>query len=205
MKKIAVGTIKSFLKENASADSITISVPVGENAFELAVRTKLTTDEKSTLIRRVVSGCFDAAGDYRPEYFEPVLRATILQICTNLPPITMRGEPDALDLDAMDAVYCALNLNEIENDDARHMFMDLRALCEDAIQWRKNVGLHHTNKAIDDLLWSAQGAVEKLSEKIGGLDMDAMIQYAGQLSKATSDLGEGDILKGLLAMQRDGN
>lgn len=76
--------------------------------------------EKSTFLNRVVSGCFDATGKFRPEYVSPMLRATILQMCTNIPAMTLKNETDevgvpALDVDAMNELYLAMDLDHVQN------------------------------------------------------------------------------------------
>ena len=106
MKKIAVNTVKAFLKENKKEDAYTQAFTVGDSSFEVSFHTALTIAEKSTFLNRVVSGCFDATGKFRPEYVSPMLRATILQMCTNIPAMTLKNETDevgvpALDVDAM--------------------------------------------------------------------------------------------------------
>lgn len=79
MKKIAVNTVKAFLKENKKEDTYTQAFTVGDSSFEVSFHTALTIAEKSTFLNRVVSGCFDATGKFRPEYVSPMLRATILR------------------------------------------------------------------------------------------------------------------------------
>lgn len=113
MKKIAVNTVKAFLKENKKEDAYTQAFTVGDSSFEVSFHTALTIAEKSTFLNRVVSGCFDATGKFRPEYVSPMLRATILQMCTNIPAMTLKNETDkagapALDVDAMNELYLAI-------------------------------------------------------------------------------------------------
>lgn len=208
MKKVAVGIVKSFLKENATEDSVIVSLPVGDNTFEMKIRTRLTTDEKSAFIHRVLNGCFDADNNFRPEYVLPVVRATILQMCTNLPPITISGEVDedggsVLDLDAMDRLFLEIRKKGIDNDDFWTMVDDIVIHCNDAINWKKERVLHSADSAFSDLIVYIKSVVESLSEEFKGVDIKATVRQIGELSKATSGIGEGDILKGLLAMQKD--
>ena len=91
MKKIAVDTMRTFLKEHKAENITKLSVPVGDSSFELEIKTHLTVTEKSTFISRVLSGCFDVMGNFRPEYVSPMMRATILQMCTNLPVLVEKG------------------------------------------------------------------------------------------------------------------
>ena len=68
MKKIAVNTVKAFLKENKKEDAYTQAFTVGDSSFEVSFHTALTIAEKSTFLNRVVSGCFDATGKFRLAY-----------------------------------------------------------------------------------------------------------------------------------------
>ena len=90
MKKIAVNTMKTFLKEHKREDTYTQTFKVADSSFEVVFHTNLSIAEKSTFINRVLKGCFDHMGNFRPEYVSPVLRATILQMCTNVPALTLK-------------------------------------------------------------------------------------------------------------------
>ena len=72
MKKIAVNTVKNFLKENKRENTFTQTFEVGDNTFDVTFRTALSVMEKSVFLNRVVSGCFDMTGKYRPEYVSPM-------------------------------------------------------------------------------------------------------------------------------------
>ena len=91
MKKIAVDTMRTFLKERKAENITKLSVPVGDSSFELEIKTHLTVTEKSTFISRVLSGCFDVMGNFRPEYVSPMMRATILQMWRLWPRIGAEG------------------------------------------------------------------------------------------------------------------
>lgn len=60
MKKIAVNTVKAFLKENKKEDAYTQAFTVGDSSLRCHSIPALTIAEKSTFLNRVVSGCFDA-------------------------------------------------------------------------------------------------------------------------------------------------
>ena len=47
MKKIAVNTVKNFLKENKHDDIFTQTFEVGESSFDVTIRTNLSIAEKS--------------------------------------------------------------------------------------------------------------------------------------------------------------
>ena len=185
MKKIAVNTVKAFLKENKKEDTYTQAFTVGDSSFEVSFHTALTIAEKSTFLNRVVSGCFDATGKFRPEYVSPMLRA-------------LKNETDevgvpALDVDAMNELYLAMDLDHVQNAGYQDMLNEMVPLCGQAIDWKKSSILadHGTDTALRDLL-------EGLADKVKDIDTESLMQYAGILSEGTKGLGEGGILQGLL-------
>ena len=208
MKKIAVNTVKAFLKEHADTGMVTKEFPVADATFEVQIRTILTVDEKTKFISRVVRNCFDAAGNYHPEFLTPMLRATILQMCTNVPVLTMKGEAENMDLDAMNALYQAMNLDYLDNEPYQAMMREMVGLCQVGIEWRKARNLSDGNKvsvnamnALGDAAISIGNVMEALAKKADSTDMDTLMQYAGKISKATENLDEGGILQGILDAQ----
>lgn len=208
MKKIAVNTVKNFLKASKTEEFTTVSFPIGESSFEVQIRTSLTTDEKTLFISRVVRNCFDAAGNYHPEFLTPMLRATILQMCTNVPVLTLKGEAESMDLDGMNDLYCAMDLDCLNHAGYQMMMGEMVNLCQMGVEWRKARVLSAANSAstealnaLGDAAFSIRNAVEALAKKVDGANMTELLQYAGQLSKATENLDEGGILNGLLAMK----
>ena len=208
MKKIAVNTVKAFLKEHADTGMVTKEFPVVDATFEVQIRTILTVDEKTKFISRVVRNCFDAAGNYHPEFLTPMLRATILQMCTNVPVLTMKGEAENMDLDAMNALYQAMNLDYLDNEPYQAMMREMVGLCQVGIEWRKARNLSDGNKvsvnamnALGDAAISIRNVMEALAKKADSTDMDTLMQYAGKISKATENLDEGGILQGILDAQ----
>lgn len=208
MKKIAVNTVKAFLKEHADTGMVTKEFPVADATFEVQIRTILTVDEKTKFISRVVRNCFDAAGNYHPEFLTPMLRATILQMCTNVPVLTMKGEAENMDLDAMNALYQAMNLDYLDNEPYQAMMREMVGLCQVGIEWRKARNLSDGNKvsvnamnALGDAAISIRNVMEALAKKADSTDMDTLMQYAGKISKATENLDEGGILQGILDTQ----
>ncbi|MCI9433386.1 hypothetical protein AALB19_00855 [Oscillospiraceae bacterium 50-58] len=198
MKKIAVNTMKTFLKEHKREDTYTQTFKVADSSFEVVFHTNLSIAEKSTFINRVLKGCFDHMGNFRPEYVSPVLRATILQMCTNVPALTLKNEMSdngspALDLEAMNDLYVAMDLDCVNNPAYQAMMSEMVQLSMQAIDWKKarNLSSHNTDSALRNLL-------DTLTAKVDGMDTSSLMQYAGILSEATKGLGEGDILKGLL-------
>ena len=124
----------------------------------MTFRTALSVMEKSVFLNRVVSGCFDMTGKYRPEYVSPMLRATIIQMCTNIPAMTLKNESDsegapALDIDGMNELYLTMDLDNIQNDDYQAMLHEMVYLSTQAIDWKRSSVLadHGTDSALRNL------------------------------------------------------
>lgn len=58
-----------------------------EVVMEISVKTDLSIPEKGMFVDRVVIPCFDAEGDFMPQYLDPLFMITLLQMTTNVPPI----------------------------------------------------------------------------------------------------------------------
>lgn len=203
MKKISVNTVKAFLKEHKQSNTTTQSFAVGDSSFDVEIKTSLSIDEKTAFIKRVLSGCFDAKNNFRPEYVSPMLRATILQMCTNVPVISLKGEQaedggGLMDLEAMSELYMAMDLDHLPDPAYQSMMNDIVRLCGRAIDWRWGsiISGGSTDNAIRDL-------VGALTAKVNDLNVEDLLKYAGQLSDATKGLDEGGILNGLLRLHEE--
>lgn len=202
MKKIAVNTIKAFLKERRVKDTYTRTYEVAGNSFEVVFHPNLSIAEKTAFINRVLSGCFDRAGNFLPEYEQPVFRATVLQVCTNVPAITLKNETadsglPALDLEAMNDLYMAMELDSLDHKEFQSMLTEMETLCSKAVEWKKSSVLHShdTDPALRNLL-------DTLTAKVDGIDMESLMRYAGDLSEATKGLGEGDLADKLIELSQ---
>jgi hypothetical protein len=197
MKKISVDTVRAFLKEKeadrAACAEVCMELADGTEV-KVTLRTELSTAEKSVFISRVLSGCFDERGEFRPEYVTPMLRATILQMCSDLPAISPRGKSGELDIDAMNALYEALDLDCLDDADYRMMVRELVALCHEAIEWRKARELNSAGSAAKNAADAARELMGVLTEKVGSLDVDALAESAAKLAKTTDGL-ESDALR----------
>ena len=104
--------------------------------------------------------------------------------------LTPQGD---LDVDAMNELYLAMDLDHVQNAGYQDMLNEMVPLCGQAIDWKKSSILadHGTDTALRDLL-------EGLADKVKDIDTESLMQYAGILSEGTKGLGEGGILQGLL-------
>jgi hypothetical protein len=195
MKKISVDTVRTYLKAVGDPADAKVSMKLADGTeIGVTLRTKLSTAEKSVFISRVLSGCFDERGDFRPEYVTPMLRATILQMCSDLPAISPRGKSADLDIDAMNTLYETLALDELDDAGYQRMMREMVFMCQDAIEWRKSRELHSAENAVRNAANAIRELMSVLTDKFGTLDMDALAESAGRLAKTTDGL-QGDALR----------
>ena len=197
MKKIAVDTMRTFLKEHKAENITKLSVPVGDSSFELEIKTHLTVTEKSTFISRVLSGCFDVMGNFRPEYVSPMMRATILQMCTNLPVLVEKGVKaengeSAMDMEAMDALYMALDLDNLQDASYQQMMGEIAHLCGQAIDWKRG----HMIAEISAPMAEGINAAKRVKD----MNMTELLEHAGQLSEVTKGMAQGDLAQALIQL-----
>ena len=212
MKKIATNTVKMFLKEHKHEDSISVMFPVADSEFEVKIRTSLSESEKSVFISRVLSGCFDYKDDFRPEYVSSMLRATVLQMCTNLPVMTLKNERgddggSLMDIEAMNELYLALDLDHLDNKQFQVFLGEIVHLCTIAIEWKKSRVLAKDGApdvsaftTFGEAMSSVREAAKTITDTVSKLNIDELMEYAAQLSKATEGMDEGGVVRELVSL-----
>ena len=195
MKKIAVNTVKNFIKEARDRREFTISYTIEDSAFEVVVKSWLSVVECSMFINRVVDGCFDINGNYMPEYFEPLFKVTVLQMATNLPVISLKeekgDEEKYVDIDAMTDLWVAL--------DAEKRFYKNAAFCDffDELYGR-------CRRVVEERLKDKR--LEKVLEKLSGFELlGKLIESAKDMVDTVNDvLGDekvANMINDYIAMQ----
>ena len=202
MKQISTNTVKEFLKNTQKTTEITRTFTVGEADVEYTIKTALTIDEKAKFINRVLSGCFDALGNYRPEYETPMLRATIIQMCTSLPVLSKKGEKmengeNVMDIEAMDALYVALGLENIDDAEYQMMKGEILSLSRMALDWRRNRTLVRDKGDLGEIAFDARSVLAQLNKLIESTDIASLTEFAAKLSKNTNGLDAAGFVKAL--------
>ena len=202
MKQISTNTVKEFLKNTQKTTEITRTFTVGEADVEYTIKTALTIDEKAKFINRVLSGCFDALGNYRPEYETPMLRATIIQMCTNLPVLSRKGEKtdsgeSVMDIEAMDALYVALGLENIDDAGYQMMKGEILSLSRMALEWRRSRTLVQDKGDLGEIAFDIRSVLAQLSKLIESTDIASLTEFAAKLSKNTNGLDAAGFVKAL--------
>ena len=203
MEKIAVNTVENFIKEHKQDKEFVVNYPIGDTSFDVTVKTYLSVIERGMFINRVVSNCFDANGNYTPEYFEPLFRATVLQMTTNLPVLTLKEDANEegsfMDIDAMNELWYALNAEELFYANANFciFFSELFNECREELSRRMNERrfnevLNKLNgfEEIGELISNAKSAFEVFAELGSNKDfiktLDNLIAMQGEVSDIKS-------------------
>lgn len=210
MRKLSVDTMKKYMKTKEVPKYVKVHYEFDGTEFDVEVRTNLSCAEQSAFISRVLAGCFDDSGNFRPEYFDPMFHATVLQMMTNVPPIPIRGATGddgekLLDIDAMDELYDALAL---ENDEALRIFCGfiwyLYGLCDNAAEYRRARNLAN-NGVTGDLSAIVSGVrrfVESLVDKVDGVNAEELLAYAGELSNLAHGVDAEGVADAMLRLYK---
>ena len=196
MKKIAVGTVKAFLKENQYQPERTV-IHVGDTDVEVTLSYDLTVEQKGMFTRRVMSGCFDELGRYRPESYSAMFKATVLQMCSDLPTLTLSGEKmddggAVMDINDMARLFDLLNI--CDTAAYKSFLTEMSGICAQAIEWRKQLILAREAKPDSDIYGDVaeivshiKSFVSKLDELSDGMDAELfgkMNQLLGAVTEA---------------------
>ncbi len=202
MKKIAVKTMRKYMKAKMPENTvIEQKYPFGDSEIVVHIKTKLTASEVGIFVRRVLSACFDGEGNYRPEYYQPVFKATVIQICTDLPVLSLRNErgddgESLMDIDAMADMYDTLCFDDLSDGRYKALTAYLNEVCDSAVVDYAN--RHTTNsdllRKIDEIADEAKAVLNK----IASIDTDSLMKYAQVLSEATA---ETNIVEAILTYQ----
>lgn len=210
MKKLSVDTMKKYMKTKEAPKYVKVHYEFDGAEFDVEVRTSLSCAEQSAFISRVLAGCFDDSGNFRPEYFDPMFHATVLQMMTNVPPIPIRGATGddgekLLDIDAMDELYDALALeNDESTDDFCGFIWYLYGLCDNAAEYRRARNLAN-NGVTGDLSAIVSGVrcfVESLVDKVESVNTEELLTYAGQLAELTRGMNAEGVADAMLRLYK---
>jgi len=85
--KKSINNLMEIYKRGTTEVVLTLTDPNNDNSvvMEIPVKTTLTVEETGMFINRVVNACFNADGEFQPQYLDPVFMITLLQMTTNVP------------------------------------------------------------------------------------------------------------------------
>lgn len=151
MAKITQKSMNALLKvyRNQKTD-VTLHMADPENPeeiiMEISVKNELSIEDKGNFIDRVVNACFDADGDFIPQYLDPVFMITLLQMTTNVPVFEREIELDdeskttVIDIEKTYELCKAINLIHNVKDNAfQALVAELRGMTVEKLDYMKQM------------------------------------------------------------------
>lgn len=169
----------------------------GEVVMEIHVKNSLTIPERGLFVDRVVNSCFDADGDYMPQYLDPIFSITLLQMTTDIPPfedsipvVDEEGNPTGektsiINIEKTYELCKAVNLQRYVNDEAyRNLISELKEMVDDKLEYMREMNIRK-NTGIAATLASVLPQLQELID-IGEM---AVLKMNGTLEEAASIIG----------------
>lgn len=155
--------------------------------METHIKTTLSIPEQGMFIDRVISSCFDADGDFMPQYLDPIFAITLLQMTTDIPPLTSTislkdesgnetGEKATIiDIEKTYELCKAINLIEnIKDKHYQNLVHSLKDMVNDKLLYFKQIAIRRaTNPANDFLVFLDRlrdsGVIDSMNTEIGNV------------------------------------
>lgn len=155
--------------------------------METHIKTTLSIPEQGMFIDRVISSCFDADGDFMPQYLDPIFAITLLQMTTDIPPLTSTislkdesgnetGEKATIiDIEKTYELCKAINLIEnIKDKHYQNLVHSLKDMVNDKLLYFKQITIRRaTNPANDFLVFLDRlrdsGVIDSMNTEIGNV------------------------------------
>ena len=151
MAKITQKSMNALLKvyRNQKTD-VTLHMANPDNPeeiiMEISVKNELSIEDKGNFIDRVVNACFDADGDFIPQYLDPVFMITLLQMTTNVPVFEREIELDdeskttVVDIEKTYELCKAINLLQNVKDPAfQALVAELHGMTVEKLDYMKQM------------------------------------------------------------------
>ena len=212
MKKVKVSDLKSCVKNANAKDKVAVTKFIDGKEISFEVRLFLSIQEQSIFVRRVLSGCFDLYGDFRPEYKEPMFQATVLQMFTNLPVISMKDESggeDLIDIDKMARLFEILFNDISANNQLSRSLDNLQRMVNEAIEWKKSRILAADSAPMTDIygdfscaMKALRKTLETIADKTSEVDIEKLTKMANDLSEKVGAINENELVNKVIDFHR---
>lgn len=160
--KKSINELIDIYKRNSGDTVLKLSDPQDDTrvVMEIVLKTSLTISEKGIFVDRVVIPCFDANGDFMPQYLDPLFMITLLQMTTNVPviedtiPITddagnETGKSTIINIEKTYELCRAINLVKNATDiKYQALISELKQMVADKLDYVKDVNMHKTSGAL---------------------------------------------------------
>ena len=161
------------------------------NNFEV-IKTKLSIDERGSLINRVVNSCF-VGTEYHVEMLEPIFQISVMQMFTDKPVITTKAtinneEVETLDYNATYEMIQNDNIfNEIVNSLQLYYIENLHSDVIESLEYKKSQNIAQTSSVSDKIVNSFVGVLDAIRDVVENMDMSKatdIIEMASKMNKA---------------------
>ena len=177
--KKSINALMDVYKRNSTDTVLKLTDPQnnGTVIMEIALKTTLTIPEKGMFVDRVVLSCFDANGDYMPQYLDPIFMVTLLQMTTNVPaiedaiPLDTESDTDSEDkitvinIEKTYELCKAINLvKNVQDTKYQALINELKQMVYDKLKYIKEINARKASNSLTLLkpvLESLQGSIAK--------------------------------------------
>lgn len=177
--KKSINALMDVYKRNSTDTVLKLTDPQNNDTviMEIALKTTLTIPEKGMFVDRVVLSCFDANGDYMPQYLDPIFMITLLQMTTNVPviedtiPLDAEGDTDSEDkmtvinIEKTYELCKAINLvKNVQDTKYQALINELKQMAYDKLKYVKEIHARNASNSLTLLkpvLESLQGSIAK--------------------------------------------
>ena len=178
------------MKEISKNKNTEVEFTYGETVIK--INTKLSLNEKSTFIDRVVNSCF-IGDDFQPEYVDLMTFVTLIQLCSNVN--IPKTKADYLDLNTLydwmvgtkliDKIHqFGYEAEDISDErDLYNWFADLEQCISDKIEYKKQQILSQKQSPMDELFVNLNKYITAFGEQFNPETLKEMLPIFQQLAK----------------------
>lgn len=197
--KKSINALMDVYKRNSTDTVLKMTDPQDDSKviMEIALKTSLTIPEKGMFVDRVVIPCFDAEGDFMPQYLDPLFMITLLQMTTNVPPIedvvpildeagNETGEKSTIiNIEKTYELCKAINLvKNVADGKYQALIGELRQMVADKLAYVKDINARKASNSLTVLKPMLEAANETENNK----------RLMEMLSRLASEMGITDVV-----------
>lgn len=184
--KKSINALMDIYKRNSTDTVLKLTDPDDNSitVMEIALKTSLTIPEKGMFVDRVVLPCFDADGDFMPQYLDPLFMITLLQMTTNVPVIEdaisipnddgseSNEKTTIMNIEKTYELCRAINLmKNVSDTKYQALVNELRQMVTDKLAYIKELNVRKASNALTML----KPMLETFQSKITEADLTAML------------------------------
>lgn len=184
--KKSINALMDIYKRNSTDTVLKLTDPDDNSitVMEIALKTSLTIPEKGMFVDRVVLPCFDADGDFMPQYLDPLFMITLLQMTTNVPVIEdtisipnddgseSNEKTTIMNIEKTYELCRAINLmKNVSDTKYQALVNELRQMVIDKLAYIKELNVRKASNALTML----KPMLETFQSKITEADLTAML------------------------------